>query len=610
TAERAAVHVETKVKNAGHRTRLVTLVTTIIDPAGSVVDEAKYVTKVDAGMTNTAGQDFKVSAPQLWSLEATNLYRVNTIVSDEDGEQDTYNTRFGIREIEITPDQGLLLNGEKVFCKGFNIHHDNGCLGAAAFDRAIERRLEVMKELGCNAVRLSHNPHAVKVLDYCDEMGLLVFDEVYDKWDEQFNGGMAGFEDTWPDDVCDWLDRDKNHPSIFIWSAGNEIVKQQFEEEKGYGVPLIRRMVDLIHQHEPTRKVTAALFPAREKGTRFDDESYADADLAEMAFYMDVVSVNYMENFFERDHAKYPQMSFILSEATAGMGSQPWERDKESKNRKGTLPFFAFNHSYTVGLFYWGGIEYIGEAEQWPCKGWRLGFVDLAGWPKPSAHLVRANFSDAPVVYAAITNISEDERIIWNDVQLISAETASHWNWEVGKTVEVTTFSNCESVELILNGRSLGRRVVTKEDCMALTWEVPFEPGTLVTIGHNGETEVDRYELKTAGDACRLQIISDRDCLAADGLDLAHLTVLVRDADGVLVPTAEHQILFAVDGAGTNSGVDNGDLMSNELWQADKRSAYNGRAQLIVRAGRESGNVTVTASAEGVEAATLVLPVQ
>lgn len=611
TADQASVHVETKIRNAGDATRLTTLVTTVSDPAGATVAEATYVAPVEAGTTHAARQELTVETPQRWSTDSPKLYTVHTSVRDEQGEQDTYQTRFGIRTIEIAPDQGLLLNGEKVFCKGFNIHHDNGCLGSAAFDRAIQRRLEVMKELGCNAVRLSHNPHAVKVLESCDEMGILVFDEAYDKWDGQFNGNIVPFEDTWRDDVRDWLERDRNHPSVFIWSAGNEIVKHQMNEANEWGVPQLKRMVDFIHTHEPTRKVTAGLFPARAKGVRNRQEGYAEGEPAEMAFHMEVMSVNYMERFFEQDHKKYPQLSFILSEATTGMGAQPWEKGKERESgiTGGTLPFFAFDHSHTVGIFYWGGIEYIGEARQWPWKGWHRGFIDLAGWPKPSGQLCRATFSDEPMVYAAITNLSEDEQVVWNDVTLISAEVASHWNWQPGNTIEVTTFSNCDSVELLLNGRSLGRREVTKQDYMALTWQVPYEPGTLVAIARNGDTEVDRYTLETAGEPSRLDIQSDRDTLTADGLDLAHLTIHITDDQGRCVPTASHKLHFTVDGAGTNAGVDNGDLQSDERWQADSRSAFKGRALLIVRAARAPGNVTITATADGIAPASVTLPV-
>lgn len=604
--EAAIVRVQTRVRNDSEHERLVTLLTTITDPAGAAAVTGRAVFPVEPRSDYTASQEMEVPSPRLWAPDDPALYTAVTIVADESGEQDRYHTTFGVREFRFDPDQGLLVNGTKVFCKGFNIHHDTGCLGTAAFDRAIERRLEIMKELGCNAVRLSHNPHATSLLDLCDRMGILVISEAYDKWTDQFNGGMAPFSETWRSDVADWLARDRNHASVFLWSVGNEPTVHQLSAEHGYGVPQLTELVDYVHAQEPTRKVTAALYPARRHGIRYDDPAYRTAEPSEMMFAMDVVSVNYMESFFDRDHARYPQLVFVLSEATTHWSGNPLEADSGGGR---ALASFRFDHAYTVGLFYWGGIDYIGESEGWPSQGWVRGFVDTSGGYKPSAWLLKASFSDEPVVGLAITSLSREETVVWNDVELVSSEIARHWNWENGSTVEVTAFTNCESVEFLVNGHSLGERVVRDEDRLAVSQRLMWEPGAITAIARTGGVEVARDELTTAALACRIELRSDVQALNADGLDLAHVTVLVVDDKGTVVPDARHTITFEVAGQGTNAGVDNGDLGCGELWQSESRSVCRGRALVVVRSGQEPGTVTIRATAAGLSPAAISIPV-
>ena len=604
--EAAIVRVQTRVRNAGDHERLVTLLTTVNDPGGTEVVTGRAVFPLAADTDYTATQELEVPCPRLWAPDDPALYDAVTIVADESGQQDCCHTTFGVREFRFDPDRGLLVNGTKVFCKGFNIHHDNGCLGSAAFDRSIERRLEIMKDLGCNAVRLSHNPHATSLLDLCDRMGILVISEAYDKWTDQYNGGMAPFAETWRSDVADWLARDRNHASVFLWSVGNEPTVHQLSAEHGYGVPQLAELVDYVHAQEPTRKVTAALYPARRHGTRYDNPDYRASEPSEMMFAMDVVSVNYMESFFDRDHARYPQLVFLLSEATTHWSGNPLETDSGTGR---ALASFRFDHAYTVGLFYWGGIDYIGESEGWPSQGWGRGFVDTSGGYKPSAWLLKASFSDEPVVGLAITSLSREETVIWNDVELVSSEIARHWNWESGSTLEVTAFTNCESVELLVNGRSLGERMVRDEDRLAVSQRLMWEPGSIIAIARTGGVEVARDELRTAGQPQRIELSSDVQTLAADGLDLAHVTALIVDDQGTVVPDARHTITLEVAGQGTNAGVDNGDMGCEALWQSDSRSARRGRALVVIRSGRDPGTVTIRATAPGLSPAGLLIPV-
>ena len=594
TGDAATVAVETEVANASPERRLCELHTTILDSVGATVAEAVGRAPVASGETALFHQELEVATPRLWSPETPQLYTAVSTLSDERGEQDAYRTPFGIREITLHPDSGLLVNGAKVIAKGVNIHHDLGCLGAAAFDRAIERRLAILKRMGCNAVRLSHNPHAPALLDLCDRMGILVFDEAFDKWTPQYNGGMAPFEDTWRSDLRDWLARDRNHPCVFLWSVGNEVAEHQFEAEKGYGVDQLEAMVRFVHDHEPTRKVTCALFPAREGGVRLDDERYPGCEPAEMAFHMDVVSANYMSEFFARDHETYPQLILLLSEAWTHGGAKAW---------------FSYDKAYAVGQFYWSGVDYIGEAGAWPRKGWAYAPIDLCGFRKPISYYIEATYSSRPMVHVAVYDTRPGSRALWSDVKWASEPMASHWNWPAGGTLKLATYTNCETVELLLNGRSLGVRRLADCPEMLMEWDVPFEPGTLKAVARNAGNLAAAHELTTAGEAASIVLRPDRLSLDADGLDLAHVAVLVTDSQGLRVPDADHEIRFTVTGAGTNAGVDNGNLNSDEPWQAECRRAFKGRALLVVRAGRTPGVAAIRAEANGLAPATLELPV-
>lgn len=589
TSNEAWVNVRTEVRNTSDTNRWTTLVSDVLDPTDKVVASAKSVVPIRPGETFTIRQQLTVPAPQLWSLEKPTLYRLVSRIGD-----DVRETRFGIREIRITPD-GLFLNGKREFLKGFCIHHDLGCLGAAAFDRAIERRLQTMKEIGCNAVRLAHNPHAPAVLDLCDRMGLLVYDEAFDIRNRQFYGSDEAFKANWAADLEWFLRRDRNHPSVFIWSIGNEGL--DIFRPPDFGVNQSAAMAELVRRIEPTRPVTQALFPMRWDGHRQgiakEFPNWTNDPPHQVAFYMDVMSANYMEKYFAKDRLQYPQLSYISSESTTGQNGRGAWRD--------------LDRDHAVGLFYWGGVAYIGESHWWPIKSWMSGFVDLAGWRRPSSWDVQSFFSDAPMVHLVIDR-PESTRI-WNEVKISQSHLLSHWNFPPSAKLRVETYTNAEEVELLLNGRSLGTKKRDAAPGLAsrLIWDVTFAPGSLVAIARNDGKEVARDELKTAGAAKSLRLTPDVAKLRADGQDLAHITVEVVDANGVVVPGAGHLIKFIVTGPGTNAGVDNADPASSELFQADQRSAFQGRALLVVRAKRQPGEITVQAFSDGLESASIKL---
>lgn len=583
----ALARITTEVRNRHPEQRLCELVTKIQDAEGRPVGEARSVVPIAPGDVFEFVQEVTIRSPLLWSPESPYLYKAVSLVREGGELRDAYETPFGVREIAMNPQEGLLVNGRKIFARGVNIHHDNGCLGAAAFDRATERRLEILKGMGCNAIRLSHNPHAPALLDMCDRMGFLVIDEAYDKWTGQYNAWAAPFEQTWKTDLREFLRRDRNHPCVFIWSVGNECVEHQINA-KDHGVAQLRELVDFVHLQEPTRKVTCALFPARVDGVVYWEDTKTkgeDKDPTPMTFHMDVTSCNYMQKLFPHDRANYPQLVFLASEvATAGNGRDWFDVDKE----------------HTVGMFYWGGIDYLGESFGWPSKGWSAGFVDWCGFRKPASYYVQSFYSDKPMVRIAVYEPPKSPGAA-------AGAPNEHWNWKPNTRLRLATYTNCEAVELNLNGKSLGEKKLADCKEMLMEWDVAFQPGVLRAIGRKNGQVVAEHELRTAGTPERIVLLSDRAELRADGQDLAHVTVLVTDRHGVVVPSAVSQIRFSVTGYGRNIGIDNGDTNSNEPYQANERTVLSGRALLVVRAAHQAGEITVKASAGGLAASSLKL---
>ncbi len=590
--DEAGVRIRTEIENTSAGDESVTLVSEVLDADGKPAGTAKTTALAKTKAPSVFEHEILVRSPKLWSTGTPVLYRLVSRVRVGDRETDRRETPFGIREIRLTPN-GLFLNGRREFVKGFNLHHDNGCLGVAAFARAIERRLAVMKEIGCNGVRLSHYPHAPALLDLCDRMGLLVFDEAFCDWGDLKNGEFAK---TWRRDLEEFVRRDRNHPSLFVWSVGNQV--SQAERPPDYGCDQYDAIAVVVKGLDATRPVTSALRPIRKDGkggatAKFSPDN--NADLHQMALHMDVMSANYMERWFAKDRVKHPGLSFITSECTTGdSGRSPWK---------------DLDREHAVGLFYWGGINYLGESYGWPLKCWNGGFVDWAGFRRPSSWVLESLISERPMV-RLVVNRPETKFVNWDGVTISLSGLVSHWNHPAGSKQEVEIISNAEDVELLLDGRSLGvkKRVGPMETSPRHFWNVEWTPGTLTAIARNAGREVARHEIRTAGAPKRLRLTPDRAELRADGQDLSHITVEVVDENGVVVPDASNRIHFEVTGAGRNAGVQNGDVLSNELFQADERSAFEGQALLVVRSKREPGAITIKASSEGTEAATISLP--
>lgn len=614
TAGRATVAVETNVRNDRQDSVLCRLVTDIIDPSGRTVASRTAVAPFAGGETYCFRQEISVADPQLWNVGDGKLYRaVSRVFADSfDGRNaaangksfstepnDVYETTFGIREIEFTPEQGLLVNGRRVYVNGVCLHADLGPLGMASFEAAWNRRLEaVTRDLGCNGIRLSHNCYPKYVLDWADRNGVLVVDEFFDKWEESFYGKGAKMGELHLRDIKTQMCRDRNHPSVFIWSVGNEVYQQiqNDKTEKG-GVEMLKMLVDYTRKLDPTRKTTYSQYPNRYKSVtkKKNVRAFEAAEPHQFEFYADVVSTNYLERFWDRDHKKYPQ--FVFMEGEMSVGDLGYD-------------FFNFDHSYPVGQFYWGGTDYIGESFGWPSKGWVRGLIDFTNRLKPLGQSVKSFYTAEPMVKVVTRPEGGQGSLVWNDLKMTWIRLEENWNYKSGDTLKVQVMSNCDETELFLNGKSLGRKQLPPKDkAPELTWMVRYAAGELKAVGYNNGAKVAEDIIRTAGKPARIIVDADARTLKADGMDLVYLNYTVVDKDGN-VCVDDVRLDFRVSGQGTNAGVANGNMLSDEPWQADYRTTFGGRAQLIVRSADKAGQVKITAKGKGLKTVTTVIPVE
>ena len=525
---------------------------------------------------------FTVGNPQLWSPDTPNLYTCTAQLFDETGaEVDRITAKFGFRSVEFDPEHGFVLNGKKLLLRGVNIHEDLCGIGTAVFRDGVARRYRILKSLGVNAVRLAHHPYAPEYLELADEMGLLIFDEAFDKWTGQYYGYQVAFEDHWRGDVAEFVRRDRNHPSVFLWSVGNEVVDQQLDGQDGYGVDRLIVMRDFVHKLDPTRKVTCALYPSRRSGVKWDHPDFREkADIHQMAHHMDVVAANYMGEYFARDHVKYPQMTFLVSEATTNRGVGSW---------------FDFDHELGGGSFYWGGFDYLGEA-RWPHKNWYSGLIDRAGYPKSIAYKAQIAWDPAPRIHIAVHADEKAEVRNWNDVQLEWENMRSHWNWKEGETVRVAVYTNCERVVLLLNGRPVGSKVRSESDCCRIPFEFAYAPGELTANGYNGDKLAATGTLATAGKPVELRLRAERTAIAPDGL--GHVEIALFDAAGTRCAVTDAVVHLRVSGDGSLFGVSNGDTTSPQPFKSNAVRLFEGRALAVVRAGLRPGECRLRAVCE------------
>lgn len=594
----ATVSVQVEVEGFRWKRDDLEIAAKIYSPDGKLVGESQTLAPKRSKKKSDEVPLPKVTIPdpELWDCENPNLYTAE-ITLNIDGEViDQVTERFGIRSIEFSEEKGFTLNGKKVFLKGISNHHDLGAVGAAAHEAAIERQMDLLKEFGYNHIRCSHNPYSKSFLRIADEKGILIVDELYDKWsDKDYWAGREPWSQTWHKDLTEWIKRDRNHPSVILWSLGNEL--QMREDLAGYqtgdwGVTTYRIMDVLVKRYDPTRKTTVAMYPARAGAINKKDEDFNKKILPpELATVTEVASFNYRWMDYQEYLKHAPHMIMYQSEATTN---------------ELLAPYFGMDRDKMVGLAYWGAIEYWGESRKWPVKGWNYSFFDHALNPFPQAYLVKSAFSDEPVVHIGVVDKAA-ESLEWNDQTIGTLNLSDHWNREDGKNYKVYTFTNAQEVELLVNGKSMGKKyndttAVDKRNII-LWEEIPYEKGEIVAVARTNGAEVTRHKLQTTGPAVALRLEVEKDEMKADGIDLQYVKVYAVDKKGRKVPTSEGEVTFEVSGAAKLIAVDNGDHESNELFAGNKRMLHKGFALAILRAEKDSGKVRIIAKSDGLKTA-------
>lgn len=537
---------------------------------------------------------------KLWSPDSPYLYTAEVTLYDNEGNiADQIREPFGIRTIEMNPEKGLLVNGKKVLLKGYANHHTLGALGAAAYPRAIEKRLKLMKEFGMNHIRTSHNPYSEDFLKLCDKYGILVVDELYDKWLTQYAGGRVEWESLWQKDIPEWVKRDRNHPSVILWSLGNELQQYSNLPFNDWGVTAYKLQKELLHRYDNTRLTTVAMHP------RYRNLE-TDSIPADLAVATEVNSYNYRYMYFPGDMKRYPEKTFYQSEASvAAMGPN----------------FYEMNRDKVLGLAYWGAIDYLGESMGWPVKGWNQGVFDLSLQSKPDAYFVKSMFSEEPVVHIGIIEKSGGN-IQWNGINVSAGKLSENWNREVGEKVSLYTYTNGDEVELFLNGKSLGVKKNSNDPKLRarIKWDnIAYAPGTLVAVAKKNGKVVARHQIETTGEAVAQKLVPDMETWHADGKDLMHVRIYAVDKKGRRVlnvkdAKAFDKLTFTVKGDANIVAVDNGNIASDELHigktQLEKsiqRNLFQGSALVILRAGDKPGKIELSVACEKMKAKKLVL---
>ncbi|HEX3852061.1 MAG TPA: glycoside hydrolase family 2 TIM barrel-domain containing protein [Polyangiaceae bacterium] len=573
SASSASVNVSITLQNDGSSTQDVTVASSIRDASGAEVANASSpATSVAAGKSASVTQATMITHPDLWSPSNPKLYSVITTVTVGGTVVDTYTTPFGVRSFAFDASNGFSLNGSPMKLNGICMHHDLGSLGAAVNYRAIERRLESLKLMGVNAIRTSHNPPAPELLDIADRLGFLVMDEAFDCW---YNGknkyDYGRFFKQWANtDISDMVSRDRNHPGIIIWSIANEVGETS-------DTATVTQLMDAIKTKDTTRPIGQAL------------AAWAAADTPAVALE-DVVGINYAPDRYDSIHTAHPSWKMFASESSSALRSRGiynnnntqcssyddfaagWGATAEASWKNvNTRPWIA-------GEFIWTGIDYIGEPTpyEWPAKSSYFGAIDTAGFPKDIFYFYQSKWNASGPTMVHIVPMN------WT-------------NWTAGQSVKVMVYTNADSVELFLNGKSLGSQNMTASTGH-LQWSVPFATGTLEAKASKAGAVVVSDKLQTAGAPAALSLKVDRASIAADGRDLAFVEADVVDAQGVLVPQPSNSIAFSLSGPGVIAGVDNGNAVSHESYQGTSRSAFSGKALAIVRASTTPGMITLTAS--------------
>lgn len=601
----AIVNIQTSVRNAGSIPQGAVLQTVVYDPEGKKVASANKEFSIDSDSVATLHQEFRIERPRLWSVDQPSLYKAVSRIKYNGAVRDAYETTFGIRSFHFDADKGFSLNGKHMKIKGVCNHHDLGCLGAAVNARAIERQLEILKDMGVNAIRTSHNPPAPELLELCDKMGFLVMDEMFDMWKK--NKSPYDYSLYWNEwsrrDLEDFIKRDRNHPSVIIWSIGNEILEQW----DSTGSELVRELVSITKNLDNARPITIGCNPPSPHNSLIKPG------------VLDLIGFNYAHTEYEKFQQTFPEQKFISTEAASALATRGhydmpsdtikrwpirWDIPFTGGNKDNTVSAYdqvsapwgstheetwkiIKKHDYLSGMFIWTGFDYLGEPTPytWPSRSSYFGVVDLAGFPKDSYYMYQSEWTDKPVLHIF-----------------------PHWNWNIGEDVDVWAYFNAEEVELFLNGESLGTKQKNGDD-LHVMWRIPFQPGVLKAVSRSDGKIILEKEIRTAGYPARIELIADRSRIESGGEDLVFITVNILDKNGTLVPDADNLVKFHIDGPASIAGVDNGSQTSHEPFKADYRKAFNGKCLLVLRSGYENGPVTISAVSEGLEDGSLQVEV-
>ena len=602
----AEIQIQSSLKNEYNNEATFQIEHQIKDASGKKIIVCSSVEIIPANGEQDFSHSLFLEQPNLWSPEDPYLYSVETKVIKDGEVIDFETTTLGVRFFHFDVDSGFYLNGKNLKMKGVCIHHDAGSLGAAVPEKVWHRRLQLLKEAGVNAIRMSHNPPAPELLDMCDSYGFLVQDEAFDEWEHPKNKWVEGWNkgepalDGYASDFTEWAEidlrdmvlRDRNHPSIVFWSIGNEIdypndpyshpvlgdrYKADKPEAKGMG-DISKKLAKVVKQYDPTRPVTAALASViMSNETEFPDS-------------LDVIGYNYQEFLYSEDHNKYPNRVIYGSEN--GRHHDAW--------------LAVANNDFISGQFIWTGIDYLGEARGWPIRHATPGLLDLAGFKKPLFYLKQSEWSDQDMVHIGLTSIKEEnpDQINW-DYQVVC-----HWDGNEGEKVRVACCTNCPEVDLLLNGESVG--VKKREDFPAGTiyWDIAYSKGTLKAVGIRNGNISSTHELKTADKPARLQLQSDTITLKADKEDVAHIEVNILDQDNNHVYSAENEIHCSIVGPGEIIGIECSNPVSHQDYKANYRKAFHGKLLIYVKATDQVGTIIVKTSSEDLEGCAVVIDVK
>ena len=601
----AAVNVRTKLRNQLNSAQAVTLTTILVNAAGATVARAVSKESIPADSVVEINQDLKLDRPSLWSVDRPYLYKAVSVVEAGGKVVDNYQTPFGVRHFKFDRDTGFTLNGVHMKINGVCDHHDLGSLGAAVNTRALERQLEILKGMGVNGIRTSHNPPAPELLELADRMGFIVMDEAFDMWKIQKTKFDYHLDwDEWHKrDLEDMVLRDRNHPCVFMWSIGNEIPEQWGNNPEAG--PRALELAGIVKALDKTRPITSACNNVDAKNPLITSGA------------LDLIGTNYAHRRIGDFLKMFPGKPIIGSETVSSLATRghydmpsdqirrwPTKWDEKFTGGNSDLTCSAYDncsapwgstqeetlkqykkYDFFSGQFIWTGFDYIGEPTpyEFPARSSYFGIVDLAGFPKDTYYLYKSEWTNKPVLHLF-----------------------PHWNWNAGQTVDVWAYFNTEEVELFLNGKSLGTKRKAGDD-LHVMWRVPFEPGVLKAVGRTGGKVILTDEVRTAGAPAKILLAADRQKINAGGEDLSFITVKVVDKDGVLVPDAANLVKFDLSGPGFIAGVDNGSETSMESFKADHRKAFNGLCLAIIQSKAAAGRITLKATSDGLTGASVVI---